>query len=225
MDKVGEVFEPVTYFLYELGRFLPKLGLAVIALLVGWLLAKMLHAMVIRALKYANFQELAHKAGIDKFLKQGGVKKNTAQILALLIYWLVILATLLIASEIVELTVVSDLFSRITQFIPKVIVAVLILAIGFYFARILSDIIIAYGKNVGMRDAEIIGRAAQYAIMAFVIVISLGQMDIGNAILVPAFLILFGGVVFALALAFGLGGQKWAASQFDKLGRKDRKRL
>ena len=75
-----------------------------------------------------------------------------------------------------------------------------------------------------MKDAEIIGRVAQYAIMAFVIVIALGQMDIGNAILVPAFLILFGGVVFALSLAFGLGGQKWAASQFEKLSRKDRRR-
>ena len=224
MDKVGEVFEPVTYFLYELGRFLPKLGLAVIVLLVGWLFAKMLHAAVLRGLKYANFNNLSSKAGIDKFLKQGGVKKNTSQILALLIYWLVILATLLIASEVVELTVVSDLFSRITQFIPKVIVAVLILAIGFYFARVVSDVIIAYGKNVGMKYVEIIGRIAQYAIMAFVIIISLGQMDIGNAILVPAFLILFGGVVFALSLAFGLGGQKWAASQFDKLSRKEKRR-
>lgn len=224
MDKVGEVFEPVTFFLYQLGQFLPRLGLAVLILLVGWLLAKLLHGAVIRGLKYANFNELTSKAGIDKFLKQGGVKKNTSQILALLVYWLVMLATLLVASEVVKLDVVSALFNSITLFIPKVIVAVLILAIGFYFARVISEIIIAYGKNVGMKDAEIIGRVAQYAIMAFVIIISLGQMDIGNAILVPAFLILFGGVVFALALAFGLGGQKWAASQFEKLSRKDRRR-
>jgi hypothetical protein len=224
MDKVGEVFEPVTYFLYQLGQFLPKLGMAVIILLVGWLLAKMLRGIVMRALKYANFDQLTHKAGIDKFLKHGGIKKNTSQILGLLVYWLVMLATLLVASEVVQLDAVSALFNSITLFIPKVIVAVLILAIGFYFARVISEIIIAYGKNVGMKDAEIIGRVAEGAIMAFVIIIALGQMDIGNAILVPAFLILFGGFVFALALAFGLGGQKWAASQFEKLGRKDRRK-
>jgi len=224
MDRVEQVFEPVTYFLYQLGQFLPKLGLAVIILLLGWMVAKMLHGAVIRALNYANFGNLTSKAGIDKFLKQGGIKKTVSQILALLVYWMVILATLLMASEVVKLDVVSALFNNIILFIPKVIVAVLILAIGFYFARVISDIIIAYGKNVGMKDAEIIGRIAQYAIMAFVIVISLGQMDIGQGILVPAFLILFGGVVFALSLAFGLGGQKWAASQFDKLARKDRRR-
>ena len=224
MDKVGEVFEPVTYFLYQLGQFLPKLGMAVIILLVGWLLAKMLRGIVMRALKYANFDQLTHKAGIDKFLKHGGIKKNTSQILGLLVYWLVMLATLLVASEVVQLDAVSALFNSITLFIPKVIVAVLILAIGFYFARVISEIIIAYGKNVGMKDAQIIGRVAEGAIMAFVIIIALGQMDIGNAILVPAFLILFGGFVFALALAFGLGGQKWAASQFEKLSRKDRRK-
>jgi len=224
MDKVGEVFEPVTYFLYQLGQFLPKLGMAVLILLVGWLLAKMLRGVVMRALKYANFDQLTHKAGIDKFLKHGGIKKNTSQILGLLVYWLVMLATLLVASEVVQLDAVSALFNSITLFIPKVIVAVLILAIGFYFARVISEIIIAYGKNVGMKDAQIIGRVAEGAIMAFVIIIALGQMDIGNAILVPAFLILFGGFVFALALAFGLGGQKWAASQFEKLSRKDRRR-
>lgn len=224
MDRVEQVFEPVTYFLYQLGQFLPKLGLAVIILLLGWMVAKMLHGAVIRALNYANFGNLTAKAGIDKFLKQGGIKKTVSQILALLVYWMVILATLLMASEVVKLDVVSALFNNIILFIPKVIVAVLILAIGFYFARVISDIIIAYGKNVGMKDAEIIGRIAQYAIMAFVIVISLGQMDIGQGILVPAFLILFGGVVFALSLAFGLGGQKWAASQFEKLARKERRR-
>jgi hypothetical protein len=220
---VGEVFEPVTYFLYQLGQFLPKLGLAVLILLVGWLIAKLFRGVVMRALKYANFHELTHKAGVDKFLKQGGIKKNTSQILGLLVYWLVMLATLLVASEVVQLDAVSALFNSITLFIPKVIVAVLILAIGFYFARVISEIIIAYGKNIGMKDAEIIGRVAEWAIMAFVIIIALGQMDIGNTILVPAFLILFGGVVFALSLAFGLGGQKWAASQFEKLSRKDRR--
>ena len=224
MDKVGEVFEPVTYFLYQLGQFLPKLGMAVLILLVGWLLAKMLRGIVMRALKYANFDQLTQKAGIDKFLKHGGIKKNTSQILGLLVYWLVMLATLLVASEVVQLDAVSALFNSITLFIPKVIVAVLILAIGFYFARVISEIIIAYGKNIGMKDAQIIGRVAEGAIMAFVIIIALGQMDIGNAILVPAFLILFGGFVFALALAFGLGGQKWAASQFEKLSRKDRRK-
>jgi hypothetical protein len=106
--------------------------------------------------------------------------------------------------------------------VPKVIVAVLILTIGLYFARFFSEIIHAYFLNVGFEDADLIARLARYAIITFVIIISLEQMDVGTTIPRSAFLILFGGVVFALALMFGLGGVKWAESQFEKLASRDR---
>jgi hypothetical protein len=53
--------------------------------------------------------------------------------------------------------------------------------------------------------------------MAFVVVIALDQMNIGADIIRLSFLILLSGVVLALALAFGLGGQKWAASTLERL--------
>jgi hypothetical protein len=176
----------------------------------------------VRSLKAINFGKLTHKAGIDAFLEHGDISRTTGEIIAMLIYWIVVLITLLVASNIVGLTVVSDLFSDILQFVPKVIVAVLILTIGLYFARFFSEIIHAYFLNVGFEDADLIARLARYAIITFVIIISLEQMDVGTTIPRSAFLILFGGVVFALALMFGLGGVKWAESQFEKLASRDR---
>jgi len=186
-------------------------------------LAKLLYSVVVKSLKAINFESLTHKAGVDIFLDHGGIAKTTSEILGLLIYWIIILITLLVASNVVQLDVVSELFSKILQFIPNVIVAVLILTIGMYFARFVSDIVTAYSKNVGFEDAELVGRLARYAIITFVIIISLEQMDIGTTIPRSAFLILLGGIVFAFSLAFGLGGQKWAASQFDKLIDKEQK--
>jgi hypothetical protein len=221
MDQVDVVLEPLKYFTSQLAYFLPRLLIAVVVLVLGWLLAKLLCATVIRSLKAMHFGNLAQKAGIDNFLERGGFKRTTGEIIGLMIYWIVILATLLVASNIAGLTVVSDLFGETLQFIPKVIVAVLILTIGLYFAIFISDIVLAYAMNVGFVDAELVGRIIRYAIVAFVVIIALGQMDIGTNILVPAFLIMFGGVTFALALAFGLGGQKWAESQFDKLMKRE----
>ncbi len=222
MDQVAVVLEPVKYFTSQLVYFLPKLFIAIVVLVLGWLVAKFLFSMVVRSLKALNFDKLTHKAGIDTFLEHGDIKRTTGEIIGLLIYWIVILITLLVASNIVGLTVVSDLFSDILQFIPKVIVAVLILTIGLYAAIFLSDIVLAYAINVGFVDAELVGRIIRYAIVGFVIIIALGQMDIGTNILVPAFLIMFGGITFALSLAFGLGGKKWAESQFDKLMKRER---
>ena len=215
-QQLSVIVESVKSFMVQLGEFLPKLIGAVIILVAGWFIAKFLAFLTVKGLKLVNFNVVTEKAGLDGFLKKGGIRKGTVDILGLLIYWLVILATLLIAFNSLGLTVVSELFSRITQFIPNVIVAVLILAIGMYFARFVADAVIAYGKNVGLQDVNLIGRLTHYAIVVFVVIIALGQMNIADRFLQPAFLILFGGIVVALALAFGLGGQKWAAGQLEK---------
>lgn len=224
MDQVNVVLDTFQLFWVQLGeqlgKFLPKFLAALIILVAGWMLAKALHFAVVRGLKLVNFAILTDKAGIDKFLKQGGIRKTTTDILGILVYWLIILFTLLGAFNILGLTVVSDLVSRITQFIPNVIVAILILTIGLYFARFISESVVAYGRNVGLEDSDLMGQLTRYSIVGFVIIVALGQMNIGEAILYPAFLILFGGIVFASSLAFGLGGQKWAAKQLEKFFRK-----
>jgi hypothetical protein len=188
------------------------------------LIAKFLLFVVIKGLKLVNFGVVTEKAGIDTFLKQGGIAKTTSDILGILIYWLAILFTLLIAFETLGLTVVSDLFTQITLFVPNVIVAVIILAIGLYFARFVGDAVVAYSKNIGLEDAELLGRVSRYGIMVFVIVIALDQVDVADDIIRQTFFIVIAGVVLALALAFGLGGQKWAAGQLDKFVKKERKK-
>ncbi len=224
MNEVTQTLETGRGFLVQLGEFMPKLLLAIGILIVGWLIAKFLLFAVIKGLKLVNFSVVTEKAGIDKFLKQGGIAKTTIDILGILIYWLAILFTLLIAFETLGLTVVSDMFTQITLFVPNVIVAVIILAIGLYFARFVGDAMVAYSKNIGLEDAELLGRVSRYGIMVFVIVIALDQVDVADDIIRWTFFIVIAGIVFGLALAFGLGGQKWAAGQLDKFVKKERQK-
>jgi len=223
MEQVDVVVESVRTFLMQLGEFLPRLLGVIVILLIGWLVAKLLEMVVVRGLKLVNFNVVTEKAGLDGFLRHGGVRRSTIDILGVLVYWLVILATLLAAFNTLGLTVVSDMFSKITLFIPHVIVAVLILAIGLYFARFIADTVTAYGKNVGMQDAVLIGRVAYYAIVVFVVLIALDQVQVGGEIVRFTYYVLLTGVVLALAIAFGLGGQRWAGGQIDKLMERKKK--
>jgi hypothetical protein len=67
-----------------------------------------------------------------------------------------------------------------------------------------------------MQDADLLGKLAQYAIMVFVVLIALDQVSVGGEIVRLSFLIILAGVVFALALAFGLGAQKRALDLLDR---------
>jgi hypothetical protein len=216
MEQVNLALEPARAFLVQLGGFLPKLLLAIVILIAGWLLAKFVRVVVVKGLKAVNFQVLTEKAGIDGFLQQGGIRTGTTGVLGALGYWIVILLTLMVAFNGLGLTYITELVSRIVLFIPKVIVAVLILAIGIYFARFVAQAVSAYGKNVGMEDAELLARISQYAIMIFVVLIALDQVHVVTDIIRQAFLLLLGGVVLALALAFGIGGQKAASGLLER---------
>jgi hypothetical protein len=216
MENVDLTLEPLRAFLSQVGMFLPKLLLAIVILIAGWLLAKFLRYILVRALKAINFSILSERAGVDGFLRQGGIKTDTAGVLSMLFYWAIILAAFMVAFNGLGLTYVTDLVGRVLVFIPRVIIAVLILAFGAYFARFVASSVMAYLHNVGFADGELLGRIAQYAVMIFVVLIALDELNIGGDIIRQTFLILLSGVVFALALAFGIGGQKWAAEMLER---------
>lgn len=223
MDKVDIMLEPVRAFLVQIAGFLPKLALAIAVLIAGWLLAKFAMFATEKALRAVNFNVLTERAGLDGFLRQGGVESDTTRILGLLIYWLVILAALIIGFNSMGLTYITGLLGQIVLFVPKVIVALLILAFGAYFARFVGNAVVTYCKNIAIQDAEVLGKLAQYAIMTFVVLIALDQVNVGGDIVRESFLIILAGVVFALALAFGLGGKDAAAEFIDRWWPREKK--
>jgi flagellar biosynthesis protein FliQ len=216
MNKLEMSLEPLRGFLISAGEFLPRIVLALLILLAGWMIAKMVRFAIARGLRAVNFTVLTERAGIDGFLRDGGIQTDTAGILALLFYWLVILASLIIGFNLLGLTYITDLLGRVVLFLPKVMVALLILAFGAYFARFVGNAVTAYCRNVHMQDADILGRLAQYAILAFVVLIALDQVNVGGDIVRQTFLIVLAGVVLALALAFGIGGKDWAAEMLER---------
>ena len=207
-------------FLHQLGDVLPRLLVALIVLLVGWMVAKGVRYAVSRGLRAVNFNVLTDRAGVDGFLRNGGIQYDTTEIIAVLCYWLVILAALLIGFNSLGLVYVTDLLGRVMLFVPRLLVAIVVLAFGAYFARFVGNAVAAVMKNSGLHvhgpDAELIGRMAQYAIVTFVVLIALDQVNVGGDIVRQTFLIVLAGVVFALALAFGLAGKDWAADLLQR---------
>lgn len=216
MENLSMQLEPLRAFLFQIGALVPRLLFAVLVVAVGWLLAKAVRFAVIRGLHAINFQVLTERSGLDNFLRQGGMVSDATVVLGVLAYWMVILASLVVAFNGLGLSYVTDLLGRVMWFVPNVIVALLILAFGAYFAKFVGDAVINYGRSNGMQDALLLGRVAQYAIVLFVVLIALDQVKIGGDIVRQSFLIILGGIVFALALAFGLAGKDWAARRIEE---------
>ena len=216
MNEFDVLLAPVRAFLVQAADFLPRLAIAFVVVIAGWFVAKAAKFAIVKGLRAVNFHVLTQRAGLDGFLRDGGIHTDTTEILGLLVYWLVILGALVIGFNSLGLIYVTDLLGRVILFVPKVMVALLVLTFGAYFARFIANAITAYCRNVHIQDADLLGRLAQYAILTFVVLIALDQVNIGGDIVRQSFLIILAGVVFALALAFGLGGKEWAAELLER---------
>ena len=215
MDNVNVLLEPIRASLHLVGAFLPRILLAILILIIGWLLARVVRFAIVKTLRAVNFDVVTQKAGIDHFLQQGGSDIDTIRVLGGLFYWLVILAALMIAFNTLDLAYVTDLIGRIVLFVPRVMVAVVILVFGSYFARFVATALTTYLRNLGVGEAGLIGRLTLYAIMVFVVMIALDQLGLGD-IIRETFLIIVGAIALGLALVFGLGGQQRAAELIER---------
>ena len=216
MENIDVMLVPLRGLLLEIGNFLPRLGVALAVIVVGWLLAKGLRMGVVKAMRALNFHILTERAGIDGFLKQGGTEKDTVEWFGIIAYVLVLIASLIVAFNTLGLTQVTDLLGKVLLFVPRLLVALLVIVFGGYFARFVANAVQRYFRAAGISDAEILGRIVRYAVMVFVLLLAIDHLDIGGGLIQHTFLILLGGVVFALALAFGLGARERAAQMIER---------
>ena len=216
MDNFDILLEPLRAFLAELAIFLPRLGLAMLAVITGWVIAKLARFALVRGMRAFNFNVLTERAGIDAFLEQGGIQLDTVEIFGWILYWAILLLALIVAFNSMGLVYVTDLLTRVVWFVPRLFVALLILVLGAYFGRFMGNAVTGYCRAGGIQDAELLGGLVHYAVLVFIVLIALDQMQIGGDIIRLSFLIILAGVVFALALAFGLGGQRWAAELLER---------
>jgi hypothetical protein len=216
MQSIDVLLETAREFLHQVAALLPRLALALMVVIAGWLVAKAIRFAVEKGLRAVNFNVLTERAGTDHFLQQGGLRGDTTTLFGLLAYWLVILAALIIAFNGLGLTYITDLLQRAVLFGPKVLVAMLVAVFGSYFARFVGGAVTTYCIEAQIRDADLLGKIAQYLILAFVVMIALSQVEVGGDIVQRTFLVILAGVVLALALAFGLGGREWAASLLER---------
>ncbi len=216
MQTIDFLLDTAREFLHQISALLPRLALAFVVVLAGWLIAKAARYAVERALRAVNFHVLTERAGTDHFLQQGGLRGDTTTLFGLFAYWVVILAALIMASNGVGLAYIPDLLQRVVLFAPKILVSMLVVVFGSYFARFVGGAVTAYCHEAQIPDADLLGKIAQYLIMAFVIMIALSQVEVGGDIVQRTFLVILAGVVLALALAFGLGGKEWAAALLER---------
>jgi hypothetical protein len=196
--------------------FLPMLLGGIVIFVGGLIIAKMVRMLLVKLLRLVRFDSAAEKTGVKEFLEKGSIVKTPSEIIGALVYWFVMILVLIATLDALGLPIVSDILNDIFLYIPNVVAAILVIILGVLFGNLLSAVVRTAASNAGLAVADGLAKTTLYAIVFFSGSIALVQLGIGEEIIAYAFVITFGAVALALALAFGLGGREVAADHLKR---------
>jgi hypothetical protein len=201
-------------------NFVPSFIAAIVVLIVGIIVAAGLGALVEKIFDAIRLDGFLSKLGLTPYFERAGLKLRVSYFLGRLVYWFIVLAFLLAASDSLGLYALSQFLTSILNYMPNVIAAVLIMLASVVLASFLRRIVTASVMGAKLHAAHFLGSLTWWVIVVFGFLAALTQLNIAADIinsLVTGFIAM---LALAGGLAFGLGGKDYAAHLLGKL--KDR---
>ena len=207
LDWFEKFRESVEHSLSTIVDFIPKLLGALLLLGAGYLLARMLGAATAALLKVLGFNRLLAKTPIQSLLDKAQSDKTSADILGLLVFWLIFLLFGISATEAIGLSAVSSALTEFAFYLPRIGVAILIIVLGMLAASYIKDMIGLACTSAGVTQGMVVSQTFYVAAILVVFVTAINELGIDTTLLNSTIMIAFGGLIAGAALSFGLGAR------------------
>ncbi|MDH4222335.1 MAG: hypothetical protein OEV55_02225 [candidate division Zixibacteria bacterium] len=218
-ESLSQLYEGIVEILTTIADFLPTLILALILLILGWFLARLMRIIVIRVLELFRFDRLLKRGTADDLREKDRAKSK--ELTGNLLYWFLILILLIVVLEVLGLNIGTLVLSRILEILPRIFTAIMVLIIGLVLVLIAGEIAHTLLLNSKVKHPLMWVRGIRWLTLAFVIVLAIEQLGLAAHLMVNLTLILAGAFSLALALAFGLGCKDIAKDIVVELFRKE----
>ncbi|MDI6821223.1 MAG: hypothetical protein QMD65_03590 [Patescibacteria group bacterium] len=193
---------------------------AAVVLIVGVIIANALAKLVEELIKRIKLDNILSGAGLKPYFERAGINLNSGRFLGQLVYWFLVIVFLLAASDVLGFVALSGFLRGAVDYIPNVIVAVLIMLAAVVMANFLQHIVRASVKSVKLHAASFLSHLTWWAVVLFGFFAALSQLGIAVNIinsLVTGFVAM---LALAGGIAFGLGGKDYASYLISKLREK-----
>ena len=210
------VVEPFNRFLEKVLSFLPDLLSSILIFITGILLGLVLKAIFLRFFRAIRIDRFSERSGFAEMLKKGGIKEPVSLIFSRIIGWLTIISFSILSLRSLNVPAIERILEKFILYLPNVFVAAVILFIGYLLGNFLGRTALVAAVNAGMKLAGLIGRLVKLTVLLLAMTMALEQLGIGRKTIVISFAIIYGGIVLALAIAFGLGGKDVAKEYLEK---------
>jgi len=214
------ISDSLNKFLGKVITFLPNLLAMITILIIGFLIAWIFKKLIFHFLKAIQFDRVSKQWGLTDILSKRGMAYSPANLLSRFFYWVIVLITLILGINALEVAATQNLITQFFNYLPHLFAAVFILVIGYLISIFLGQAILIAAVNAQMESARLLSRAVRWFIIVLSLTMALYHLGIAEKVIIAAFIIVFGGIVLALAIAFGWGGRELAKDFLERLYKK-----
>jgi len=199
--------QPLQRVYQSLAAFMPQILGALALLVAGWVMALAFRKITGKLLRAVGLDVIAERTGVVNVLTRAGIRKRPSELLGYGVYWLVLFSALVGTFNALELEVASMLLQAIVLYIPSILVALILLGLGFVASRTVDTLVTATAAAFKLPAPDAWGRGGQALILFITSVIVLNELGITTRILSLSFVVLLGVTASAAMLACGLGSK------------------
>ncbi len=216
MDLGKTLFDPMLEAAEPLIEIAPRLLAFLAVIVVGLIFSYLCRRLVTFLARLLNFDVLSYRIGLTSLLSKIWYDRTPAETIGRIAYWLVLFFHLLLGVSVLHVETLNQLVADMITWVPLLAVALVIFAAGYFIARFLGTAALIALVNSQYKSASLIAFLIRSILMVFFVAIAAEHLGVGRRIVVATFVILLGGTILALAIAFGLGGREMAKEFLEK---------
>ena len=200
------LLQPLRSFWAGLVGFIPNLLAMLIIICGGLFIAWVAKAVLRKAFSAFSFDGWCDRAGLTAMIRKANVWSKPSDILVKAVYWFLAVLFVMMGLTALRLQAIDSLTMQFFMYLPRAFSALLILIIGYIITGFVSRAVLIAAVNSGYHYAKILAEAVRMLLIVLILAMAFEQLQVAPGIVVAAFSIIFGGIVIALAIAFGVGG-------------------
>jgi hypothetical protein len=178
-------------------------------LLLGWLVSW----IVSRILSGLRFDERMGRGA--NAMAEFSPRATPSLLIGRIVFWCFVIAGVVVGVSALG-TSEHIVSGWMLAYVPRVVGAAILLLAGNVLARFVSRSVLITGVNLNLSYARLLSMGVRWMILVLTGAMVLDHLALGGEIVELGFGILFGGIVFALSLAVGLGSRDLVSRSLER---------
>ena len=201
------LYDSLTTFGQNVSNSMSNILGAILIILLGWLLAKIISWAIGRILKAIKFDNIADRVNVKDFLDKANITLTPSAVISKFAYWLIILLVIITASDALGWSTVSEEISKLLRYLPQLLAAIVFFIVGVYIATFVKDVIYGATRTLGISAGKVISTFVFYLLLILVGLTALEQAGIDTGIITSNLLLIIGSIMAAAAISYGIASK------------------